>query len=58
MPELIELAQDFPKLTIVADHFCGPLGIGPYAFRSQAIYSQWQEDFKTLGQCSNGYSKL
>ena len=40
LPELVELAQDFPGLTIVADHFCGPLSIGPYSDSRQSIYLQ------------------
>ena len=51
--ELIELAQDFSSLTIIADHFCGPLGIGPYAGQQQAVYADWQADFKALGECQN-----
>ena len=58
LPELIELAQDFPSLTIIADHFCGPLGIGPYSGQQPAIYSQWQADFKALAACSNVNAKL
>ena len=58
LPELTELAQDFPSLTIIADHFCGPLGIGPYADSRQSIYAQWQTDFKALAQCANVHAKL
>ena len=58
LPELVELAQDFPRLTIVADHFCGPLSIGPYAGSRQSIYLQWQKDFKALAQCANVHAKL
>ena len=58
LPELVELAQDFPSLTIIADHFCGPLGIGPYSGSRQSIYAQWQADFKALAQCPNVHAKL
>jgi L-fuconolactonase len=58
LPELTELAQDFPGLTIIVDHFCGPLGIGPYRDQRQAIYAQWQQDFKALAQCPNVHAKL
>ena len=58
IPELIELAQDFPSLPIIADHFCGPLGIGPYSNQQQAIYPYWQADFKALSECRNVYAKL
>ena len=58
IPELIELAQDFPSLPIIADHFCGPLGIGPYSNQQQAIYPHWQADFKALSECRNVYAKL
>lgn len=58
LPELVELAQDFPSLTIIADHFCGPLGIGPYSGSRQSIYTQWQADFKALAQSPNVHAKL
>ena len=58
LAELTELAQDFPSLTIIADHFCGPLGIGPYAGKQQQIYTEWQHQFKALAQCPNVYAKL
>ena len=30
IPELTDLAKTFPNVTIIFDHFGGPLGIGPY----------------------------
>ena len=30
LPELVELARDFPDVPIILDHIGGPLGLGPY----------------------------
>lgn len=56
--ELTELAQAFPKVTIILDHFGGPLGIGPYEGKGEEIFKQWQKDVAELALCSNVYAKL
>ncbi|MEM9620585.1 MAG: amidohydrolase family protein [Pseudomonadota bacterium] len=56
--ELTDLARTFPDVTIVFDHFGGPLGIGPYAGQQDAIFSQWQIDVAELARCPNVYAKL
>ena len=58
IPELTTLATQFPQVTIVFDHFGGPLGIGPYAGHSEAIFEQWCKDVKELAACDNVYAKL
>lgn len=58
MPELIELAQHFPKLVNIADNFCWPLGIGLDAGQQEFIYSQWQQDFEALARFPNVHAKL
>jgi L-fuconolactonase len=56
--ELTQLARAFPGTTIVLDHCGGPLGIGPYAGKQDAIFSQWKVDIAALAACPNVCVKL
>lgn len=56
--ELTDLARAFPNVTIVFDHFGGPLGIGPYAGKAEEIFAQWCLDASELAKCDNVYAKL
>lgn len=56
--ELTALARAFPETTIIFDHFGGPLGIGPYAGKREAIFTQWQQDVAELASCPNVVAKL
>ena len=38
IPELTDLARAFPDVTIIFDHFGGPLGIGPYEGKGDEIF--------------------
>ncbi len=58
LPELIGLARAAPELTIVLDHFGGPLGIGPYEDRREEIFATWRQDIAALARCPNVYAKL
>ena len=58
IPELCDLARAFPDVTIVFDHFGGPLGIGPYAGKRAEIFSQWRRDVDDLARCPNVVAKL
>lgn len=58
LPELTDLARAYPDLTIVVDHFAGPLGIGPYAGKGDEIFTAWQHDFLELSACPNVFAKL
>ena len=40
------------------NHFSGPLGIGPYSYKREEIFLQWQKDIKELSQHENVYAKL
>ncbi len=56
--ELTELAQCFPNLKIVQNHFGGPLGIGPYSNRREEVFSEWQESIAELAERDNVYIKI
>ena len=58
IPALTGLARAFPEVTIVLDHFGGPLGIGPYEGKREEIFRQWKIDIAELAKCSNVAAKL
>jgi L-fuconolactonase len=56
--ELTDLARAFPETTIVFDHFGGPLGIGPYAGKTDEVFSTWCKSVDELARCQNVVAKL
>lgn len=58
IPQLTDLARAYPEVTIIFDHFGGPLGIGPYEGRREEIYADWQRNVAELARCPNVYAKL
>jgi predicted TIM-barrel fold metal-dependent hydrolase len=56
--EFTDLARAFPDVTIILDHFGGPLGIGPYANQQSAVFSAWRDSVTELTDCHNVYFKL
>ncbi|MFX3658003.1 MAG: amidohydrolase family protein [bacterium] len=56
--ELTDLARAFPDMTIVFDHFGGPLGVGPYEGRREEIFEAWRRDVAELARCPNVHAKL
>ena len=58
LPELVELARDFPDVPIVLDHIGGPLGLGPYEGRREEVFQTWSNDITALSWCPNVVLKL
>ncbi len=58
LTDLIDLARAFPGVTIILDHFGGPLGIGPYAGKREQIFDEWKKRIEELAQCPNVIMKL
>lgn len=58
IPELTSLARANPEITIVFDHFGGPIGIGPYEGKRGEIFAQWKKDVAELASCPNVVAKL
>jgi len=58
IPELADLARACPDVTIILDHFGGPLGIGPYEGRREEIFARWRDDIAELARCENVVAKL
>ncbi|WP_347557364.1 amidohydrolase family protein [Robbsia sp. KACC 23696] len=55
---LYELAKATPDVTVVIDHFGGPIGVGPYAGDGAAVLSAWQSSLRRLATLSNTRLKL
>ncbi len=56
--EFVELAQRFPDVPMVLDHVGGPLGIGPYRDRRDAVFAEWRGAMLRLAACPNAHVKL
>jgi predicted TIM-barrel fold metal-dependent hydrolase len=58
LDELTELADSFPSVTIVLDHFGGPLGIGEWAKKRDEVFTVWRRAIVRLAECPNVVVKL
>jgi len=58
IPDVTALARTFPDTTIILNHFGGPLGVGPYAGKSEEIYAAWRPAITELATCPNVVAKL
>jgi predicted TIM-barrel fold metal-dependent hydrolase len=56
--ELTALARASPETRIVLDHVGGPLAIGSYAGKRDAIFPGWAASIRKLAQCPNVHVKL
>ncbi len=58
IPEVVELASNFPDSRIVLDHMCGPLAIGPYGGRRKEVFDEWRGNLVAAAACPNVNIKL
>jgi predicted TIM-barrel fold metal-dependent hydrolase len=58
LPELVDLARQFPETPIVLDHVGTPLGIASYAGRLPERFGVWRENIRALAKCENVHVKL
>jgi L-fuconolactonase len=56
--DLVDLARAFPDTPIVLDHVGGPIGVGPYAGRRDAVFATWRASIEELAHCPNVHVKL
>jgi predicted TIM-barrel fold metal-dependent hydrolase len=56
IPEFVDLAKAFPGVTMILDHFGGPLGVGPY--NADDVFDGWRDDIAELSDCKNVNFKL
>ena len=58
LPQLVDLAKSAPNTRIVLNHFGGPLGLGPYAGKSDAVFADWKTAVTRLADCPNLVCKM
>ena len=58
LDEFAAMAAGHPGLTIILDHFGGPLGIGPYQGRGDEVFAAWKDSINALQGLDNVYFKL
>ena len=58
IPEFVALAKANPDVSIILDHFGGPVGIGPYTGRLDDVYKAWEDEIAALTNCKNVTFKL
>ena len=56
--DVTALARAFPGTKIVLDHCGGPLTIGAYAGKRDAVFPVWKAAIQELAKCPNVYVKL
>jgi len=56
--DLTDLAAAFPETGIVLDHVGGPIGIGAYAGRRDAVFADWSAAIRRLAKRPNVHVKL
>ena len=56
--ELADLAKATPDVTIILNHFGGPLGIGSYANKKAETMEYWRGEIAKLAECPNVVAKL
>ena len=58
LDELTELAAAVPHASIIVNHLGGPLGIGPYANRRDAVREHWRPAIARVARNTNVVMKL
>lgn len=58
MDDFVQLAKANPGVTIILDHFGGPLGIGPYEGRLDDVFRAWKDTIPALADLTNVNFKL
>jgi predicted TIM-barrel fold metal-dependent hydrolase len=56
--EVAALADAFPATAILLNHVGGPLGIGPYAGKQDAVFQVWKAAIEDLAKRPNVWVKL
>ena len=58
LEEVLALARACPDTTIVVNHLCGPIGVGPYAGRRDEVFAAWKPRIAELAALPNTVMKL
>jgi L-fuconolactonase len=58
LSELVDLAQAYPGTPIVLNHVGGPIGLGRYKGKRDAVFADWSARIRELAACPNVHVKL
>ncbi|WP_345817277.1 amidohydrolase family protein (plasmid) [Paraburkholderia sp. PREW-6R] len=58
LDDLYELARVADHVTVVIDHFGGPLGVGPHTGQRAAVHAEWRQKLARLASLPNTRIKL
>ncbi|SDJ49362.1 Predicted metal-dependent hydrolase, TIM-barrel fold [Paraburkholderia steynii] len=58
LDDLYELARAEQEVTVVIDHFGGPLGVGPHEGQRAAVHAEWKQKLARLASLPNTRIKL
>jgi predicted TIM-barrel fold metal-dependent hydrolase len=56
--DVLDLARAFPGTTIVLNHVGGPIGLGRYKGKRDAVFAEWKASIGALAACPNVHVKL
>jgi predicted TIM-barrel fold metal-dependent hydrolase len=56
--DLLDLARAFPETPIVLNHVGGPIGLGRYKGKRDAVFADWSARIRELASCPNVHVKL
>ena len=56
--DLVDLARTFPGTSIVLNHVGGPIGLGRYKGKRDAVFADWSARIRELAACPNVHVKL
>ena len=58
LADLVDLARAFPATPIVLNHVGGPIGLGHYKGKRDAVFADWSARIGELAACPNVHVKL
>jgi predicted TIM-barrel fold metal-dependent hydrolase len=58
LADLVDLARAFPQTPIVLNHVGGPIGLGRYKGKRDAVFTDWSARIGELAACPNVHVKL
>ena len=56
--EIYELDKANPKVTVIVDHFGGPVGVGPHAADMSEMFKQWRAGIALVASLPNTVIKM
>ena len=58
LAQIVDLARDFPDLTIILNHYGVPILGGEFRGKEDVVFADWSRDMSVIGAHDNVYIKL